>query len=191
MARKMKIETNYENGTNTFIVLDSNGEPHPDFAPYVSNVNDHSEAMRMQQMLHGNKQRLSDAFAYITEPKAIIEAIAAGDALLLTGNWRAPAKGGGVRLTLLARDVMTATGKDQNTVVAWLANMSKADRQAKHDSDIVTDARLAREKAVILEAEKVAKAKAKEVAKTGETQPDVFAGLGSTSETEGDEPTDA
>ena len=181
MARKARIEYNPEENSVTFVILDGDGNPHPSVESVTFNGNDYGPAINTHAGVFGFGTKGQNGYAGIDEPQAIHDSLVAINASLLDNEWTQRGDGGGIRLTLLATDIMAATGKDQATVVAWLAGMSKADKKDVRDSDAVTESRLAREEKANAAERKAAKAKAKAAAESDDAPVDVFAGLGDTS----------
>ena len=112
MARKMKIETNYEDGTNTFTLVDSDGDQLEGFEPFIQNINDYPTAIVTRVTLHGGKQILADSYAGVAEPEAILAGMKTRHDAMVAGDWSGRPGDGAVPLTLLATDVIAATGPE-------------------------------------------------------------------------------
>ena len=173
MARKVKTETNIENATTTFTILDADGNPHPDVEPITMNLNDYSAAIQTRLGCRGMNDVGQDTYAGVTEPEAIRAGIVARDTALRADTWTTRGEGGGARSTLLAHDIVTATGNDLAAVIAFLADKTKDEKTALRNDPSVAVARAAREKAAATKAEKAAKDKAASSDGSG----NLFAGL--------------
>ena len=174
MARKVKTEINIEDATVKFIILGADGKQHSDVKPFTMCLNDFSPAIQTRAGLRGITDVGQDTFAGVTEPKAIRAGLVARDASMRGDNWTTRGQGGGARSTLLAYDIVTATGNDLAAVIAFLDDKTKEEKTALRNDPTVAVARAAREKAAAAMAEKAAKDKAASSDGSG----DLFAGLG-------------
>jgi hypothetical protein len=110
-------------------------------------------------MVHGLKQKLVDAAAIGRNPdtgkSATIEdkfaAVHEVYQRLLDGNWNAPREGGGGSTSLLLAALIRHTGKDAETLKAWLEKKTDAEKKAltlnPKVASIINDIRAERAKA--------------------------------------------
>lgn len=146
MARKMKFSYDDATGIGTFTPLGGDGEAAPGVDPISYNINDFSPAIQSRAQGRGFADVLQDTYAGITEPAAMVAAMATRITAMLAGEWTAKGEGGS-RITDLARDVATATGNSLDDVVTELAKLSKDERKALSAYQDVADARVERKAA--------------------------------------------
>lgn len=171
MTRKLKVDTNLENGTLTFTPLNADGSKVDGVEPFVANVNDLSSAMQTQCMLHGMKQKLSDGLGKITEALAITESVSGVFSNLVDNNWSARGEGG-VKLTQFFQDLVTVTGNTPENLIPWFKALSDVEQDQIRKSPDIAAAKTARVKLAADKAAKAAKAKAADAPAT-----DLFAGI--------------
>lgn len=120
-----------------------------------------SPDMILQFAAHGAEQKLGDAIAGVAEIDDAVEAVAELITRLNAGEWTVRReKGSGAGASILLRALVEVSGKDVETIRAFLATKSQAEKMALRRSDKLSTV-IAR-----LEAEKVSKTPAKDAVDT-------------------------
>ena len=174
MARKMKVTTDTDAGTNTFVPIDSDGETIANIEAFVANFNDYPPAIQTRLGLHGLKQVLGDTYAGVVDSAAMVAAVKVRHDAMIGGDWSARTGDGSGRITDLATALAAVTGKELAAVVAWLSDKSKDEKKAATAAPPV-----AAELDAMRQRRAVEKAKASKKAAhdAGDETSDVLAGL--------------